>query len=167
MENNTHFPSSSQGSAPPCRLCGRTCHSHGGYFRKGGHGMEAPIWVPRFCCPRAHFSTSVLPQGLLPICRFPLWLISTIWRLRHQGMSPYSIAKALALSLPCVLRLVSRLSSWTETLVSWCRELDLPQVLPEGLERMGAHLGWGGLCLRFSRAFYPGRFATEGSHTIW
>lgn len=131
------------------------------------HGETEPINVPRFYCPHCPASFSLLPEGLLPICRFPLPLLCRIWEAFRQGVSAHFLFKSLGIRLGCLLRLRNRLDQWAERLSAWLRERDLPGDLPRSLPSLVQCLSSEGFHFRFSRAFYPKRFVEKQSHTIW
>lgn len=116
-----------------CPYCGSPrCWKHGTYRRKGFHYLaggqtgQEPIAVPRSICrrPSCERTFSVLPDTVLPCCRFHLDGLLSIAGERTDGKSSYEIAKhQWDLSLRVVLRAVALVDRMVPILERLCREV--------------------------------------------
>jgi hypothetical protein len=118
-------------SSIKCPYCGNTkCWKHGHYVRKGFYSPKpGNDWtlqtVQRFLCRdvACKHTFSVLPENVLPYCRF-LWKdFFDIAFLTGQGKTTYHIAKyQWVLPLRTILRvrgIITKVHQWLEQL---CRE---------------------------------------------
>lgn len=153
------------------------CPYHGTYIRKGFH-RENPntiiqIAVPRYrclnqACDRRTFS--VLPQHVLPYCRFFWPSLLTILHATAGKMIPSTLAARWHVSRRVILRaaaLLTQMSKWID---------QIHQEVCDGLQRSGfefmvkmvvGKLGRIQLNHRWYRYRYPRRFPGKNSfHTI-
>lgn len=116
---------------PACPYCGfPRCWRHGSYRRKGFHrSLVDPsrelVAVQRSVCrhPSCERTFSVLPETVLPYCRFFLDGLLSIAGERAAGKSSYWIAKhRWGLSLRVVLRAVALIGRSGMVLEQMCRE---------------------------------------------
>ena len=116
---------------PTCSYCGfPRCWKHGTYGRKWFHQLGAeptqePVTVQRYLCqhPSCERTFSVLPENVLPYCRFFMSDLLSIVQDRTEGKSSYRIAKyRRGLSLRVILRTVSLIRKVTPLLECICRE---------------------------------------------
>jgi Domain of unknown function (DUF6431) len=160
----------------PCPFCNHPkCHRHGRYFRKATHQVTGLIWVQRFFCRPCGGTHSILPDGLLPICRWHLGNLLVIVKRFSRGETAYAIARSLLESLASLLHLKGWLANAGALLEILARECGLlvqapPRPPPANA---GAALTlayrwptWPEFAHVFSRAFYPKRFPLLSSHTI-
>lgn len=125
--------SKSKGKKEPvtCPYCGfHLCWKHGRYTRKGFHRLHAGHKailreVLRYLCrsPACKHTFSLLPEDVLPYCRFFLsgWL--GIASDLSAGKSVYRIAKYWDLSLRVIRRAVDRIKEVTAWLEALFREV--------------------------------------------
>jgi len=114
-----------------CPYCGfHHCWKHGKYKRKGFHQFPSDsqnkiLEVLRYLCrsPACEHTFSVLPDDVLPYCRFFLSGLIGIAEDRSEGKSAYWIAKyRWNLSLRAILRAVKRIRQVTPWLERLFRE---------------------------------------------
>jgi hypothetical protein len=137
MSPKNKIPTNSLGSkencvCPTCSYCGfPRCWKHGKYGRKWFHQLGAelsqePVAVQRYLCqhPSCERTFSVLPENVLPYCRFFMSDLLSIVQDRTEGKSSYWIAKyRRGLSLRVILRTVSLIRKVTPLLECICREV--------------------------------------------
>jgi len=123
--------SNEKDSSHCCPYCGSSrLWKHGTYLRKGSHYPPGAcegkqVAVPRSICrdPSCERTFSVLPQDVLPICRFYLDGLLSIADDRADGKSSYWIAKhRWGLSLRVVLRAVALIDRAASMLERFSRE---------------------------------------------
>jgi len=136
MPPNSKIPASGRGSkafygCPTCSYCGfPRCWKHGKYGRKWFHQLgteppQEPVTVQRYLCqhPSCERTFSVLPENVLPYCRFFMSGLLSIAQDRTEGKSSYWIAKyRWGLSLRVILRAVSLIRKVTPWVEGFCRE---------------------------------------------
>jgi hypothetical protein len=117
-KENNHFPA--------CPYCGFIrCWKHGAYERKGFHmpssePQHGTVVVQRYQCrqPSCGHTFSILPEEVLPYCRFFWNGLLQIAATLTEGKSAYWIAKyQWCLSLRVILRavgLIQRVTPWLE-----------------------------------------------------
>ncbi len=148
---------------------------HGHYFRKATHRTLQIIAVPRFRCGPCGATHSILPENLLPICRWFLGDVLEIAASLAEGKTRYAIATRIGESLACIRNLnawIGRAGDAVQVLTRGTGHLD---PLPPGptpttsvamltLARLWP--SWREFTHSFSRAFYPARFPGSPTHTI-
>ncbi len=116
-------------SRPDCPYCGFSrCWKHATYERKGFHRPKSEhqhgtVAIQRYLClnPPCEHTFSVLPENVLPYCRFFLDGLIGIADALADGMSAYRIAKyQWSLSLRVILRAVSQIKN---TVTPWLAKL--------------------------------------------
>ncbi|MFH0919236.1 MAG: hypothetical protein V1913_02650 [Fibrobacterota bacterium] len=173
MAPRNKIPVNSSGSkgnltCPSCPYCGFSrCWKHGKYSRKGFHHPQAappqePEAVQRYLCrsPPCGRTFSVLPQEVLPYCRFYLSGLFSIAKTLEEGWSAYWVAKhQWALSLRVILRAYALIQKATLWLEGVCREADLS--VGAGLESLVSAaqeaFSWFGFTRRWFHGLYPRR----------
>ena len=136
MSKKIHYPpTSTYTEVPCCPFCFALCvWRHGHYIRKSFYDRNEgspsiSCVVQRFLCrnPRcAHQTFSVLPNGVIPYCRF-LW--SDLLRIHKElsnGVTPYQIAKKMfgvdRSVISRVRRLLNQLGAWAMRLYRECSD---------------------------------------------
>lgn len=173
MSPRNKIPASNTGSkgnltCPPCPYCGfLRCWKHGKYFRKGFHRSTAgppqePVAIQRFLCrnPRCGRTFSVLPEKVLPYCRFSLDDLLVIADDKSEGKSSYWIAKhRWGLSLRIILRAVILILKVSDWLAGVCREAACSVVtgFRALIETAMERLSWFDLTRRWFHGLYPCR----------
>ncbi len=141
----------------------------------GVHQTTEIILVPRFLCGPCGATHSILPENLLPICRWFLADVLEIAASLAQGQTLYAIAKRIGESLACIRNLkawIGRAGAAILYLTLGAGHLDSqPQCPPPTtsvslLSLARFWLSWGKFTHSFSRAFYPARFSVLPTHTI-
>jgi len=162
------IPPSSSKEERRCPYCHHPkCWKHGRYSRKGFHHLPGDcqcqiIYIARYLCrnPPCERTFSLLPEDVLPYCRFFQSGLISVADDRDAGKSAYWIAKSRwELPLSVILRVTARIKQLQPWLVQVCHETAKSiegrfQTLTRRVENT---LGW----VRFTRywyhTFYPRR----------
>ena len=150
---------------PYCHWC--KIWKHARYTRKGFHRLPdaclcQTLEVLRYLCrnPVCGRTFSLLPEDVLPYCRFFLSALFSIAEDLDSGKSAYWIAKRRwELSLPVILRAAARIKQVQFWLVRICHETaqSIEGCFQTLAKRVEKALGW----VRFTRywyhTFYPRR----------
>jgi len=158
-------PSSSKGERR-CPYCHHSkCWKHGHYTRKGFHRLPGEcqcqtVDVLRYLCrnPPCERTFSLLPEDVLPYCRFFLSGLLGITDDQDAGKSAYWIAKSRwELSLSVILRAIDRIKQLQPWLVLVCHETAQRtegcfQTLAKRVENA---LGWIRFIRYWYHTFYP------------
>lgn len=165
----------------PCPFCRHpNCTRHGNYSRKGTRPLgpyqtTEVILVPRFLCRPCGATHSILPENLLPICRWFLGDVAAIAASLVQGKTLYAIAKRIGESLACIRNLkawIDRAGAAILYLTFGAGHMDSQPQRPTPTTSVSmlnlARLwpSWRKFTHSFSRAFYPSRFPVSPAHTI-
>jgi hypothetical protein len=154
--------------SPACRYCGGTkCWLHGHYFRKGVHSKRnrrttVVVSVQRYLCrnPSCGRTFSVLPRGLLPICRFGFRDLVRVCKMLSAGATVYAVAKVCGIAQQPIARVRARLAEVHRWFTGLCRELTDGAGV-SGLDHQArvivARYGWQRFQHLWSRRFYPQR----------
>lgn len=157
------------------------CHRYGHYPRKGTfrspvtHQPTKIIRVQRFFCRPCGGTHSILPDSLLPICRWRLGDILIIAVRFAMGETAYAISKSLGESLAGLLHLKGWIAKADAVVAALAREMGLMDAEPprpttprpgEALALADRFPTWRAFTHAFSRAFYPKRFPLRSTHTI-
>lgn len=159
-KENNHFPT--------CPYCGFIrCWKHSTYKRKGFHRPRSEqqhgiVVVQRYVCrqPSCEHTFSILPEKVLPYCRFFWDGLLHIANTLAEGKSAYWIAKCQwNLPLRVILRavdLIKRVTLWLEGLyreATGCRETGI-QTLAKVVRKK---MSWFSFTRRWFHGFYPCR----------
>ena len=173
-----HVATSGKRRGIVCSACNFPyCPYHGTYFRKGFHREDPTVVIKiavlRYRClnPTCDRQTfSVLPQHVLPYCRFFWPSLLTILHSRAGGMIPSTLAKRWHVSRCVILRAAALLKQMGKWIVQ------IQQEVCDGIQRSGfefmvkmivGNLGRIELTHRWYRHRYPKRFPDKNSfHTI-
>jgi hypothetical protein len=118
---------------------------------------------------------SVLPAGLLPICRWWLGDILDIAERLAQGETAYAIARSLGESLAVLVHLKRWIAKAGAIVAVLAREMGLMDAEPprpvakhpgEALALARRFSSWRTFTYGFSHAFYPARFPLRSPHMI-
>jgi len=140
------------------------CWKHGHYTRKGFHRpasepQNQTVDISRYLClnPPCERTFSILPENVLPYCRFCLGGLTGIAEDRDAGISAYQAAKTWRLGLSTVLRAIKLIKIVTPWLARICH--GAMKSAQGGLQplvlRAKRVLGWPGLTRYWYHAFYP------------
>jgi len=149
---------------PHCNFPRFWKHSH--YTRKGFHRpasepQNQTVDVLRYLCrnPPCERTFSILPEDVLPYCRFCLSGLLSIAEDRDAGVSAYQIAKSWMLGLPTVLRAIKLIKNVTPWLAQICHgAMKSAQGGFRALVlRANRVLDWPRLTRHWYHAFYPRR----------
>ena len=159
----------------PCPYCNHSfCIQHGHYSRKGTHLFSEIILVPRFRCGPCGSTHSILPDCLLPICRWWIGDILKIAKCLALGETAYAIAKSLCESLASLVHLKAWIAKAADVIEVLAREIGALDATPPPAPRTsGSRLTltylwptWAAFTYSFSRTLYPKRFPLRSTHTI-
>lgn len=160
--------SNGKDSCQTCPYCGfPRCWKHGRYRRKGFHqpGAGSPqklVAVQRSLCrnPPCERTFSVLPEEVLPYCRFFLDGLLSIAHDLTEGKSSYGIAKfRWGLSLRVILRAVSLIRKVTPWLEGLCRETtgNIGTCFQSLVKTVREKFSWFDFTRRWFHGLYPCR----------
>lgn len=149
---------------PACHQ--RSSRKHGAYVRKGfhaPHGATAPaVRVPRYRClnPACRRTTfSLLPEGVLPLCRFRWSDLLSVWHALAAGTNACHLARHVwHVGLGVIVRtraLLARMQLWTQA-----RYREITDGMPGGeFETMVKHIIGKIGRLELLRRWYRHRYA--------
>lgn len=160
------IPASSSKGERQCPYCNHPkCWKHGHYTRKGFHRLPGEcqcqtVDVHRYLCrnPPCERTFSLLPEDVLPCCRFSLSGLLGIADDLDAGKSAYWIAKSKwELHLPVILRATARIKQLQPWLVQVCHETakSIEGCFQTLTERVKKALGWVRFTRYWYRTFYP------------
>lgn len=131
--------------------------------------------MQRFLCGPCGGTHSILPDFLLPICRWWLDDILEIAERLWEGETAYSIARSLGKSLAALVHLKRWLPLAGMVAAMLAREMGLMDAEPprpaathpgKALALARRFPGWRAFTHSFSRILYPKRFSLRSTHTI-
>lgn len=151
---------------PHCPYCHfHICWRHGFYKRKGFHRhptapRDGDIDVPRYLCrsPACEHTFSVLPEEVLPYCRFLLTGLFSIIQDRSDGKSAYWIAKhRWDTTVRVLFRAIDRVEKATCWLKQQIQEYTgrVTEGFREPIRILQKRLAWFRLTRSWSHHFYP------------